>query len=159
LFAVENLRLKELAIVAEQNKEMFDDFVSFLAEEGFSSLHSFVTSDNPAKTVLVIQKYFARDLPDGIKLYDGVARPYAPDKAKWLMMGWILRDAPEQRLKPMVSSMPGNSVNERRARLLERVRAHVATIFPTEERWEWSAICEVFIDRLEGLVSSFKCDG
>ena len=61
-FVVENIRLRELAIIAEQNR-----------------------AGRPS-----VRK---------------------PDRAKWLFLGWIFRDAPSQRLGPMVTSMEGRDYN------------------------------------------------
>lgn len=155
-FIVENLRLKELALVAEQNHVAFLDFVSFLAASGYQSLHQFVVSEDAQRAEEVIYAYLTRPLPTGVALYDGIARPYAPDKAKWLLLGWTFRDAPEQRLRPMVSSMPGRTVIEKRAALLNVLRGHVAKVFPEPSRWEWTAVSEVIIDRLEGSRRAIK---
>lgn len=155
-FVVENLRLKELALVAEQNRPAFEDFVAFLGIQGFPSLHAFVMEEDEARAEAVILRYLQRPLPTGVALYDGIARPYAPDKAKWLLLGWVFRDAPEQRLRPMISSMVGNSVAQRQAALLGQLRTHVAKIFPEPLRWEWTAISEVVIDRLEGSRRAIK---
>lgn len=155
-FAVENIRLKELAVIAELNKPMFDHFVAFLASQGFKTLHQFVTSKEEAKAADVLLKYLMTPLPKGVVLYDGIARPYGQERGKWLLIGWILRDAPEQRLKPMVSSMPGNTIQLRQATILNRVRAYVGEIFPQEEKWIWGSISEVVIDRLEGSRRAIK---
>ena len=53
-FIVENLRLKELAIVAEQNKPAFDYFVEFIIAAGYSSLQAFVLDDDSEKTEATI---------------------------------------------------------------------------------------------------------
>ncbi len=155
-FMVENLRLRELALIAAQNRPAFDDFVAFLLTQGFSSLHAFVTNGDTERTKATILCYFDRPFPAGIALYDGIARPYAPDKAKWLLLGWIFRDAPEQRLRPMISSMTGSTTGEKQAALLSQLVGYVATIFPGEAHWEWTAICEVIIDRLEGSRRAIK---
>ncbi|MDG2524853.1 hypothetical protein P6166_05740 [Stenotrophomonas sp. HITSZ_GD] len=155
-FIVENLRLKELAIVAEQNRPAFNDFVNFLAAKGYPSLHSFIHDADAAKAESTILEYLTRPFPQGISLYDGIARPYAQAKAKWLLVGWILRDAPEQRLRPMVSSMTGANTAQRQASLLNKLRSYVATIFPEESRWDWTAVSEVIIDRLEGSRRAIK---
>jgi hypothetical protein len=155
-FVVENIRLGELALIAEQNWPFFDDFLGFLKSEGYQSLHAFVTdpkADNGAKTIM---QYLLRPLPSGIHLLDGVAREYKPDRAKWLFLGWLFRDAPTQRLAPMVSSMEGSSPLQRQALILNIIRMHVAKIFPKPDRWEWPVICEVFIDRLEGSRRAIK---
>ncbi len=155
-FAIENLRLKELAIIAEHNRPMFDDFILYLRGEGYQSLHAFIVERSKLKGGTVLLRYLTRPLPAPIALYDGVARPYKPDRAKWLLLGWILRDAPVQRLRPMVASMPGNSAVQKQATLLNEIRVHVATIFPEPGRWEWNVIAEVIIDRLEGSRRAIK---
>lgn len=110
-FVVENIRLRELAIIAEQNRAFFDHFLIFLDNEGYGSLHLFVTEKDEAKGRTVLLRYFNRALPPGVHLFDGVARQYKPDRAKWLFLGWIFRDAPSQRLGPMVTSMEGRDYN------------------------------------------------
>lgn len=155
-FIVENLRLKELAIVAQQNKPAFDDLVSYLGSQGYASLHAFVLDQDEAKAEKTILGYLQRPLPNGIAVYDGIARPYKADKGKWLLLGWVFRDAPEQRLRPMVSSMPGRSAAEKQAHLLNKLRAYVALIFPEPSRWDWTAVSEVVIDRLEGSRRAIK---
>ncbi|WP_208455959.1 hypothetical protein [Burkholderia vietnamiensis] len=153
---VENLRLRELAVVAEQNRAAFEDFVSFLATDGFESLHAFVTEPDEARARASILSYLRRPFPDGVALYDGIARPYKSANAKWLLLGWIFRDAPVQRLRPMLASIEGASLVERQAELLVKIRSYVALIFPEPARWEWSAVSEVIIDRLEGSRRSIK---
>ncbi|WP_206445470.1 hypothetical protein [Burkholderia gladioli] len=153
---VENLRLKELAIVAEQNRPAFDDLVNFLKGSGYASLHAFATDVDESKAQATILDYLRRPLPKDVFIYDGIARPYSPEKAKWLLLGWVLRDAPEQRLRPMVSSMEGRTTAEKQAALLGKVRTYVGKVFPESQRWDWTAISEVVIDRLEGSRRAIK---
>ena len=155
-FIVENLRLRELAMVADQNRPAFEDLESFLVESGFGSLHGFVISKDTARAEATILAYLARPLPVGVAVYDGIARPYKPDKGKWLLLGWVFRDAPEQRLRPMVSSMAGATLAQRQASILNQVRFFVGEIFPEESRWKWESVSEVIIDRLEGSRRSIK---
>ncbi len=155
-FIVENLRLKELAAVAEQNRPAFEDFVDFLRSHGYQSLHSFIIEEDGKKAESIILRYLQRPLPNNVKLFDGIARPYQQDKAKWLLLGWVLRDAPEQRLRPMIASMPGNNTAEKQAYLLNKLRSFVATIFPENNRWDWTSVSEVIVDRLEGSRRAIK---
>jgi hypothetical protein len=151
----ENIRLKELAIVANLNKPFFDDFMSFLRTEGYDELYEFVIEQDILKAKRTIKKYLERKVPNNVKLYDGIARPYAEDKAKWLLLGWIFRDAPEQRLKGFLKSLSG-SPSERKAELINQVRQYTANVLPERERWSWLPIFEVMIDRLEGSRRSIK---
>lgn len=155
-FIVENLRLKELALVAAQNRNAFDDFQKFLASKGYGSLKAFVDEEDGAKAEALLLEYLTADFPANVAVYDGIARPYTSKKGKWLLLGWIFRDAPEQRLRPMIKSMPGTTPAARQAALLDRVRQHVSKVLPEPERWEWVAISEVVIDRLEGSRRAIK---
>ena len=155
-FAYENIRLRELAAIADMNKEFFIDFNSFIVDRGYDSIYSFISEDEDDRGFEVIVDYLNRDLPDSVTLYDGIARPYPPNRAKWLFLGWLLRDAPEQRLRPMVSSMPGSTLNARKANLLNIVRKDVISSFPDNTYWEWHNIREVIIDRLEGSRRSLR---
>lgn len=155
-FILENIRLKELFLVANQNKGFFDDFISFLKEKGYSQLSEFVFEVSDSKAQQVLLNYLERPLPSKVFLYDGIARPYTAEKAKWLFLGWIFRDAPEQRLKPILSSISGNSTKIKQATLYNDIRKHVAQFLIEPERWEWVAISEVIADRLEGSRRAIK---
>lgn len=151
----ENLRLKELAIIANLNQSFFDDFTGFLQTEGYAELYDFVVEQDTSKAKNTIRKYLDRKVPSNLKLYDGIARPYSHNKAKWLLLGWIFRDAPEQRLRGFLANLSGKP-NERKAELLNQVRQYASGILPERERWDWIPIFEVMIDRLEGSRRSIK---
>ncbi|MFO5441111.1 MAG: hypothetical protein ACLBM4_21225, partial [Dolichospermum sp.] len=85
----DNIRLKELAIIANSNKLFFDDFINFIESENYSNLHEFVIEKNSYKAQQVLLKYLKRKVPKDLNLYDGIARPYPQSKAKWLFLGWI----------------------------------------------------------------------
>lgn len=91
------------------------------------------------------------------QLFDGLGRPYGDSKkARWYFLAWLFRDAPAQRLGPILSSVEGNTIDERRARLLNELREFVAPLFPLAESWTWPVMSEIMIDRLEGSRRSIK---
>lgn len=151
----DNIRLKELAIIANANKPFFDDFIKFLKSENYCRLYEFVIEKDSSKAEEVLLRYLNSQLPKDLNLYDGIARPYSQIKAKWLLLGWIFRDAPIQRLQTILKTIDG-STNERKARLINHVREYVSTILPEPERWEWFPICEVMMERLEGSRRAIK---
>jgi len=155
-FAYENIRLNELAAIAELNKDVYDDFERFLQTHNFQNIYAFVLSEDDQRTERTLLTYLQRPLPEGVELFDGIARPYAQDKAKWLFLGWLLRDAPEQRLRPMVASLEGANPREKRAKLLNIVRKGLASSFSEPEHWTWYTTREVIIDRLEGSRRAIK---
>lgn len=155
-FAYENIRLNELAAIAELNRAVYDDFEAFLKTESYQNIFAFIITEDDERSEATILNYLNRSLPEGVDLYDGIARPYAQEKAKWLFLGWLLRDAPEQRLRPMVSSMDGANVKERRAKLLNIVKSGLRTSYAEPEHWTWFTTREVIIDRLEGSRRAIK---
>ena len=151
----DNIRLKELAIIANSNKPFFDDFINFLESENYNNLYKFLIEKDSSKAENFLLKYLERKLPKDLNLYDGIGRPYPQSKAKWLFLGWIFRDAPIQRLQTVLKNIDGTA-NERKAILINHVREYVSTILPEPERWEWFPICEVMMERLEGSHRAIK---
>ena len=153
-FVLYNLRLKELVAIVRENKRFYEDFVAFLKEEGYDSVLNFIQEPSDERAAETIAKYLAR--PGEVKLYDGLLRPYSNSKAKWYFLAWLLRDAATQRLQPLLKSVPGETTIERKTYLLNKVRKFVEPLFPEAESWEWPAISEVMLTRLEGSRRALK---
>jgi hypothetical protein len=153
--AYENLRLGELAIIADLNRPFYLHFEKFLSDEGYHSSFEFIRDEDTSRAERALLKFIESDLRE-IKLFDGIARPYPDDKAKWLFLGWFFRDAPAQRLQPMVTSVAGASLNQKKSKLLNMVRQALVNSFPTADHWTWYTFREVMIDRLEGSRRSIK---
>ena len=149
-----NLRLKELIAIVQENKRFYEDFVSFLQGQGFDSVSSFVHEPSDERAARTISKYLTRS-SEAI-LYDGLLRPYPNGKAKWFFLAWLLRDAATQRLEPLLRSVPGNTTIERKAYLLNEIRKFVEPLFPETGSWEWPAISEIMLARLEGSRRALK---
>ncbi len=153
-YVIENLRLVELVAIVNENKDYYDDFLSFLQNKGYVNIHAFVNESSDDKALGTIMAYLNRR--SAIKLYDGILRPYTEGKGRWYFLAWILRDAPVQRLGPLVSHVQGASAVERRAGLLNEIRKFTCPLFPEEAQWEWPALSEIFISRLEGSRRALK---
>jgi hypothetical protein len=153
-FVLHNLRLQELVAIVRENKRFYDDFVNFLQEAGYKTVLEFIQEASDEKASLTISKYLAR--ASKVKLYDGLLRPYANSKAKWYFLAWLLRDAATQRLQPLLTSVPGQTMAERKTYLLNEIRKFVEPLFPETESWEWPAISQVMLSRLEGSRRALK---
>lgn len=149
-----NLRLKELVTIVKENKLFFDEFIQFLHTQGYSSILAFVQEQSDEKALATITSYLV--YPSTTNLYDGLLRPYTNSKAKWYFLAWLLRDAASQRLQPLLNNVPGKTDTERKAFLLNEVRKFVEPLFPNPENWDWSAISEVMLARLEGSRRALK---
>ena len=153
-FVLHNLRLRELVAIVQENRRFYQDFVGFLEHEGYASVLDFIQEPSDEKATRTISRYLARH--SEAKLYDGLLRPYSNSRAKWYFLAWLLRDAATQRLQPLIRTVPGDTPVERRTYLLNEVRRFVAPLFPRAESWEWPAISEVMLSRLEGSRRALK---
>lgn len=151
---IENLRLKELILVVNKNKPFFDEFVRFIKAHGYTDVQQFVSETDDARMAGVLNSYFST--PFTTSLYDGIARPYDQQKSKWFFITWILRDAPQQRLQPLVASVRERDLIAKRIWVINRIMKFVAPLMPDKEQWEWHAIAEVMLQRLEGSRRALK---
>ena len=148
-FIIPNLRLGELVGIVHANEPFFQDFRSYLHDVGYADVHSFVVEISDAKAVGTFIGYLKRE--STVRLYDGLGRPYTDlKKARWVFLAWMFRDAPTQRLQPLLAQMDGRNSEERRANLLNELRKFVAPLFPAKEQWTWPVISETMLARLEG---------
>ena len=153
-FVLHNLRLRELVTIVQENQRFYQDFVDFLGQEGYNSVLDFIQEPSDERAANTINRYFNRR--SEVKLYDGLLRPYSNSRAKWFFLSWLLRDAATQRLQPLLNAVPGDTAIEKRTYLLNEIRKFVAPLFPLSENWEWPAISEVMLSRLEGSRRALK---
>lgn len=156
--AFENIRLKELAIVADMNIKYFREFLRFIASKDYEDLYDFIKDQDEERNEKIIY-YYLENFKHRSTLYDGIARPYKGSYSKWLFLSWLFRDAPVQRLTPMLKSVTstlGKSPNHRKAKLLALVKQPLIGIYPSKESWNWFCFREIMIDRLEGSRRAIK---
>ena len=153
-FVIENVRLKELKAIVDENHDFYIEFTRFIKAQGYRHIRDFVEDPDDSKALAVICDFLSGQQRS--ILYDGIFRPFANQKARWYFLSWLFRDAPAQRLGPLVASFPGNNLTERRASLLNKLRKDVAPLFPTDASWEWPALSEILLARLEGSRRALK---
>ncbi len=153
-FVVKNLRLAELITVVNANREYFNEFVVFLQNHGYATIREFIAETSDEKAVAVIKSYLT--LHSETQFFDGIFRPFPEAKARWYFLAWIFRDAPAQRLNPLILHMPGASKLEKQTHILNEIRKFVNPLFPNEKQWDWYTLAEIFLNRLEGSRRSLK---
>ena len=151
---VENLRLKELLIVVELNKPFYEEFLTFIKLNGYENIRSLIEETDVLQLEKVLNSYFSSDFKN--TLFDGIGRPYPDTKSKWFFITWILRDAATQRLAPIVSRTSGRNITEKRIKVICKILAFVEPLLPNKEQWEWPAIAEIMLQRLEGSRRALK---
>jgi hypothetical protein len=151
---LENLRLRELIAIVKANKAFYDEFIQYLTNKGYHNISQFIAEDDDKHALDVITSYLR--LPTKAKLYDGIGRPYVAAKAQWYFLAWLFRDAPVQRLEPLLKGLPGETPEQRKAYLLNEVRRFIKPLLPNAEHWTWPVISEVLLARLEGSRRALK---
>jgi len=89
-------------------------------------------------------------------LFDGIGRSYPHSKACYYMFSWLIRDAPQQRLGPLIQRIVRNSKRSRTDAEAEALSALIYRYRGNVKTFAWQAIREVIIDRLEGSRRSIK---
>lgn len=150
---ISHVRLVELSKLADQ-AEPFYDWIERRAKDVMKNSQSF--EDN---IMVMTKKQISQLIRDCYTdnsnkiplLFDGVGRTYPHNKACFYFFSWIIRDAPQQRLSPLISKMTKKESD------LKKIDAEIdalAALFieyrSNAKNFKWESIREVVIDRLEG---------
>ncbi len=156
---ISHSRLVDLAKLADQAKPFYD----WVEANARRLLKTAATLDEILKranqkdiTALLTACYGASAEPNVPILTDGVGRSYPRSKACYYFFAWTIRDAPQQRLGPLVTRVVRASG---RKRVDVEVQVLTALIFRYRENvktFRWEAVREVILDRLEGSRRSIK---
>ncbi len=151
-------RLTELAKLADQAKPFYDWVTGQfrkLRQSNLSLTELLMTGTEEEILQGIVVCYDSTDKNIPL-MTDGVGRSYQHSKACYYFFAWIIRDAPQQRLAPLVARIVSSTrIVSRKtqqlvlAKLIFRYRANVGT-------FEWDAVREIIIDRLEGSRRSVK---
>ena len=131
---IENLRLKELLLVVNMNRPFFEEFLSFLNKHSYKDIHEFVSEPEESRLSNLLKLYFESTFT--ACLYDGIGRAYDQSKSKWYFITWLLRDAPQQRLQPILASLETGSTTEKRIWLIIKILNFVVPLMPKKEQWQ-----------------------
>ncbi len=149
---ISHYRLVELSKLADQAKPFYD-WIERIAKQvtgynkGLSEI-LFLSSKTQIKKI--ISACYINEQEEKPILFDGIGRVYEHTKACFYFFAWMIRDAPQQRLSPMISRM-------QKLDNIKKITAETDTLIELiyEYRYivktfEWQIIREIIIDRLEG---------
>ena len=151
---IAHYRLLQLTAIADQAKPFYD-WVERRTKALFStnqSLDDFLKTASLDEIKMLIQAIYNESSNEVPFLFDGVGRTYDHRKSTFYFFSWIIRDAPKQRLEPLVTTMRKKESSELSvidaqtdalSRLIFEYRKAVMS-------FSWESVREVFIDRLEG---------
>lgn len=155
---ITHYRLVELSKLADQSKPFYE-WVEKTAKRITSShkgLDEILMLANKAEIKSIITACYNEVEEKRPLLFDGIGRVYPHVKACFYFFAWIIRDAPQQRLAPLITRM-------RKIENIDKIVAETDTLAELimEYRlyvrsFSWLAVREVVIDRLEGSRRSIK---
>ena len=150
---ISHLRLVELVRLADQAKPFY-----VWAEQTFQAqLNSQATF---SEILLIADKidierclrncYFPAPSVNVPILFDGVGRSYPHQKGCYYFFSWLVRDAPKQRLEPLIQRIVRTSKQKRIDVEIVAIAALICKYRSVLGAFSWDAMREVVIDRLEG---------
>ena len=146
-------RLVDLANLADQARPFYE-WVEKQFQQHLSSLNDLeqilltVTLDNLKHILRACYKPASNtDLP---LLFDGIGRTYPHPKACYYFFSWLIRDAPQQRLSPLISRILKQSSQRRIDVEIDVIANLIVEYRSTVKTFSWDVVREVIIDRLEG---------
>lgn len=158
---VTHYRLVELSRLADQAKPFYD-WVEKKAKNITGSpkeLSEILMLANRADVVAIINACYSELEEKRPFLFDGIGRVYPHGKACFYFFSWMIRDAPQQRLAPLITRMRkleniSNIIAES-----DSVAALICEYRAFVKGFCWLTVREVIMDRLEGSRRSIKGHG
>ncbi|MBA3322581.1 MAG: hypothetical protein H0T45_14200 [Pyrinomonadaceae bacterium] len=152
-------RLVELTNLADQ-AEAFYEWVEERFQNVLSrreTLEQLLQSASRKEIRKAIADCYRAKQVDGLPLlFDGVGRSYQHSKACYYFFSWLIRDAPQQRLAPLIGRMVKNSRRNRTELEIDALAALICKYRSNVKTFSWVAVREVITDRLEGSRRSLK---
>jgi len=149
---IAHYRLIELTKLADQAKPFYD-WVEKQAKRitvSHRSLNEILLTCSKMEIAKIIKACYENVNDEKPLLFDGIGRVYPHGKACFYFFAWMIRDAPQQRLSPLISRM---QKADNVTKIMAETDALVELIFEYRtlvKSFDWSAVREVVIDRLEG---------
>jgi len=152
-------RLVDLTKLADQAKPFYDwveaQFKSVVSMS--QTLDEILQTAKPDEIQAAITHCYSVSRVSNLPLlFDGVGRSYPHNKACYYFFSWIIRDAPQQRLAPLIQRIVKNSGKRRLDAEVEAITKLICKYRADVKTFEWQAIREIIIDRLEGSRRSIK---
>jgi hypothetical protein len=149
---VAHYRLVELSNLADQAKPFYD-WIEKVAKQvtGYNkSLSEILFTSDKSQINQIISSCYINEQEEKPLLFDGIGRVYEHTKACFYFFAWIIRDAPQQRLSPLISRMQKldniKKITAETDTLVELIYEYRGIV----KTFDWQTVREIIIDRLEG---------
>ena len=155
---ITHYRLVELSKLADQAKPFYD-WVEIIAKKqtgSHQSLGEILMRSTKQDLSNIILACYGETEESRPLLFDGIGRVYHHAKACFYFFAWMIRDAPQQRLAPLIARM-------RKLEDIERMVAETDTLVELiyeyksyVKSFDWITVREIIMDRLEGSRRSIR---
>lgn len=149
---ITHYRLIELSRLADQAKPFYD-WIEQRARRvtgSYRSLSEILQAATSQELKETIRSCYQETNDSRPMLFDGIGRAYPHAKACFYFFAWMIRDAPQQRLSPLIIRM-------QKADHVAKLDAEIDTLVALFDEYrslvrsfEWETMREIIMDRLEG---------
>jgi len=149
---IAHYRLIELTKLADQAKPFYD-WIEKHAKSITGSHKSFneiVLNCSKEELRSIIQFCYLDSNDEKPFLFDGIGRVYPHSKACFYFFAWIIRDAPQQRLSPLITRMQKSNDVKKFVAEIDSLTELIFEYRGIVKNFEWVTVREIVIDRLEG---------
>jgi hypothetical protein len=155
---ITHYRLVELSKLADQAKPFYE-WVEKTAKKitgSHQELNEILMSATKADIKSIINACYLEPEEKCPFLFDGIGRVYPHTKACFYFFAWMIRDAPQQRLKPLIARMKKQETLDRSVAEIDTLVELIFEYRSCVRSFNWLTVREVIIDRLEGSRRSIK---
>lgn len=149
---IAHYRLIELAKLADQAKPFYDwiEKHAKIVTGSHKSLNDILMNCSKDNLSKIIQACYLDTTDEKPFLFDGIGRVYSHSKACFYFFAWIIRDAPQQRLSPLISRMQKADNVKKFIAETDSLTELIFEYRSVVKNFEWATVREIVIDRLEG---------
>lgn len=155
---ITHYRLIELSKLADQAKPFYE-WIERNAKKITGSaqeLDEILISAHRDEIKAIIQACYQESEDKRPLLFDGIGRVYPHAKACFYFFAWMIRDAPQQRLAPLITRMRKLEGLDRKAAEIDTLVELIFEYRSCVRSFHWLTVREVILDRLEGSRRSIK---
>ncbi len=149
---IAHYRLVELAKLADQAKPFYDwiEKHAKMVTGSHKSFNEIVFDCSKEQLNKIITACYFDSNEEKPFLFDGIGRVYNHSKACFYFFAWIIRDAPQQRLSPLISRMQKMDGVKKNVAEINSLVELIFEYRSVVKSFEWATVREIVIDRLEG---------
>ncbi len=156
---ISHQRLVELTKLADQAEPFYEwvenIFQKFLSkDDSLDQILKTIAKENLKQAIKIC--YLTEKSEHPPLLFDGIGRSYPHRKACYYFFSWIIRDAPQQRLAPLIGRIVKQSNLSKVEAEIEALASLICKYRKNVKTFSWQAVREIIADRLEGSRRSIK---